>query len=99
MSMIGQILAFGLDIYMWIVIAAVVVSWLIAFEVINPRHPQTENLLKLLNRATEPVFKPLRKYIPSLGGIDITPIIVIIVLSLLKGFVVRHMVYSMPYGI
>ncbi len=98
MSMIGQILAFGLDIYMWIVIAAVVVSWLIAFEVINPRHPQTGNLLKLLNRATEPVFQRLRKYIPSLGGIDITPIIVIIVLSLLKGFVVRHMVYGAPYG-
>lgn len=99
MSMIGQIIALGLDIYMWIVIGAVVVSWLVAFEVINPRHPQTENLLKLLSRATDPLFRPLRKYIPSIGGIDITPIIVIIVLSLLKGFVVRHMVYSVPYGI
>ena len=66
-------------------------SWLIAFEVVNLRNPQAANLMKLLEKATEPVYKPLRKYIPSIGGIDITPIIVIFGIYLAKNLVIRLM--------
>lgn len=89
MSMIGDLLLLLLQIYVWIIIASVIVSWLIAFEVINVRNPQAANLVRLLNRVTEPVFKPIRKFVPPIGGIDITPIIVIILIYLLQGLIGR----------
>ncbi len=87
MSMIAQILLFGLQIYFYIIIVQVIVSWLIAFDVINAKNPQAANLLRLLDKATEPVYKPLRKFIPPIGGIDITPIIVIFGIYLLENAV------------
>ena len=83
MIFIYQILHTIIFIYTLIIIASAIVTWLIAFEVINTSNPQTANLVRLLNKMTEPVYKPLRKYIPPIGGIDITPIIVIIVLALI----------------
>ena len=62
-------------------------SWLVAFEVINVRNQQAVNLLNLLRRLTDPVFRPIRKFIPSIGGIDITPIFVIIAIMLLQELV------------
>lgn len=85
--MIAQILLFGLQIYFYIIIVQVIVSWLIAFDVINAKNPQAANLLRLLDKATEPVYKPLRKFIPPIGGIDITPIIVIFGIYLLENAV------------
>lgn len=89
MVFIGQLLLLALNIYMWIVIISVVVSWLIAFEVINASSAQAQNLLDLLRRATDPVFKPLRRYVPDVGGIDVTPIIVLFGIFILKMIVLR----------
>ncbi len=76
------------QVYLIIIIAQVLVSWLIAFDVININNPKARNLVELLRKATDPVYKPLRKYIPPIGGIDITPIIVIFGLQLLRNFIV-----------
>lgn len=83
-----NLLLLALDIYIYIIIASAIVSWLIVFEVINVRNEQAANIVKLLNKATEPVYKPLRKYIPSIGGVDITPIIVIFGIYLLQRIIV-----------
>ncbi|HEY0900690.1 MAG TPA: YggT family protein [Micavibrio sp.] len=96
MSIIGNLLIFLLDVYFYIIIASVIISWLIAFEVINVKNPQAQNLINLLNKVTEPVYKPLRKFIPPIGGIDITPIIVIFGIFLLQNLIVR-MMYRLPY--
>ena len=93
MAVIGMLLIYMLEIYKWIVIVSVVVSWLIAFEVINPASAQARNLLDLLRRVTEPVFRPLRKYIPAIGGIDITPLIVIFGI-LLAEMIVRQVFFG-----
>src|ERR1035437_7109801 len=77
MGVLVEFLLIALDIYIYIVIASAMVSWLIAFEVINIKNEQAANLVALLTRLTEPVYRPLRKYIPPLGGVDVTPIIVI----------------------
>ncbi len=74
---IGKFLLLILKIYFWIIIVSALVSWLVAFDVINIRNPQAANLVRLLEKLTEPVYRPLRKYIPSIGGIDITPIVII----------------------
>lgn len=85
---IGNLLILALDIYFWIIVASVVISWLVAFDVFNVRNPQAANLIRLLEKVTEPVYRPLRKYIPAIGGIDITPIIVIFGIYLAKHIVV-----------
>ena len=96
MNIIGQLLIFILDVYFYIIIASVIISWLIAFEVLNVKNPQAQNLIKLLNKLTEPVYKPLRKFIPPIGGIDITPIIVIFAIFLLQNLIAR-MMYNIPF--
>lgn len=95
MSAIGQLLMFLLNAYVWIIVISVLASWLIAFDVINAKSEQARNLLKLLDKVTDPVFKPLRKYVPSIGGIDITPIIVIFGIFLLQHLVFK--VFIAPY--
>ncbi len=82
--MIGKLLLLALDIFFWIIIIQVVVSWLIAFDVINLRNQQGRSLVNVLHKITDPVYKPLRKIIPPIAGIDITPIIVIFGITILK---------------
>lgn len=89
LPLIGSILLFGLQVYLWIIILSVIISWLIAFDVINARNEKAQNLIALLNRATDPVFRPLRKYIPPIGGIDLSPIVVIFGIYILERIVAR----------
>lgn len=87
-ALIGKLLLFALDVCFWIIIIQVVLSWLIAFGVLNTSNSQARNLVSLFQRLTDPVYKPLRKYIPPIAGIDITPIIVIIGISIAKNAVI-----------
>lgn len=84
MGPIYSLISLAITVYIWIVIIQVMVGWLIAFGVINTNNPQAQKLITVLQKATDPVFTPLRKVIPAIGGIDITPIIVIFGLSLLQ---------------
>jgi YggT family protein len=65
-----------LDIYTWIVIAAVVASWLIAFNVVNLHNAVVRSIVRVLDVLTEPVFRQVRRVLPSFGGIDLSPIVV-----------------------
>ena len=76
------------DIFLIIIIAQVAISWLIAFGVMNLNNPQARKLVETLKKITDPIYEPLRKIIPPLGGIDITPIIVIFGLSVLKDIII-----------
>ena len=70
-----------LDIYKWIVIVAVIVSWLTAFNVINQYNNFVRSLLRILIALTEPVFRPIRKVIPAIGGLDLSPLVVFVVIQ------------------
>jgi YggT family protein len=76
-----------ITIYIWILIAAAVLSWLIAFNVVNTRNPIVASLGEFLYRITEPALRPIRNMLPNLGGIDISPVILIIGLLFLKQFI------------
>lgn len=89
MIFIAQVISFFINIYIAIIVAHVAVSWLIAFRVLDTANPQAQNLVRLLQRATDPVMKPVQKYVPPIGGIDLTPIVVIIGLQLLNSLVWR----------
>ena len=85
MDFIFQLLSLAVNIYVGIIILQVIVNWLIIFEVINVKNEQAQNLIGLLKKATDPVYKPIKKYIPPIGGIDVTPLIVILGLKLALG--------------
>ncbi|HJT42882.1 MAG TPA: YggT family protein [Rhizomicrobium sp.] len=84
MNPIAALLIVVLDIYMWIVVAAVIVSWLTAFNVINPYNNFVRGLLQALSALTEPVFRPIRKILPPMGGLDLSPIVVFVIIWFLK---------------
>ncbi|MCB1720146.1 MAG: YggT family protein [Rhodospirillales bacterium] len=88
MGMLAYLVSLAFDIYIGIIVIQVVVSWLIVFDVINVENAKAQNLVALLKRATDPVYKPLQKYIPPIGGIDVTPIVVILGLSLLQNIII-----------
>ena len=92
MSLLITLVDLAYQVCIAIIILQVAVSWLIAFDVINASNPQAQNLVGLLRRATDPVYKPLRKYIPPIGGIDITPLIVIIGLNILHNILIRALI-------
>jgi YggT family protein len=97
MALFGQLLYMVIEIYIFIIIASVIVSWLIAFNVISMDHPAAKNLVSFLGRATDPVMKPVQRFIPSIGGIDISPIVVIFGLMFLQGAVVSLLMGSIVY--
>lgn len=69
-----------LTLYIYILVAAAVMSWLVAFNVVNSRNQFVSMVGEFLYRITEPVLRPIRNVMPNLGGIDISPIIVIIII-------------------
>jgi YggT family protein len=73
-----------IQLYIWVIIAMAIVSWLIAFQVINTRNQFVRQLAEFLFRATEPALRPIRRMLPNLGGIDISPVILIIGLWFLE---------------
>jgi YggT family protein len=72
------------ELYIFVVIAAVVVSWLVAFGVLNTYNQFARSVIRALDALTEPVFRQIRRIIPPLGGLDLSPLIVIIALQALK---------------
>ena len=77
MHFVIDLLILALQVYFWLIILTVVVSWLVVFEVLNTRNKWVYKGCNLLNRATNPLVLRLRKFIPPLGGIDLTPMIII----------------------
>ena len=73
-----------LELYKWVVIAAVLVSWLIVFNVINTRNDFVRSLLRFLDALTEPVFRRVRRILPPMGGLDLSPIVVFLVIIFIQ---------------
>jgi len=86
-----------LDIYKWIVIAAVIVSWLIAFNVINLHNNLVRSIVRILEVLTEPVFRFVRRFIPAIGGIDLSPIVVFIAIWFIEYLIFYINARFMPF--
>jgi YggT family protein len=87
-----------ISVYVWLLIASVVLSWLIAFNVINTGNRFVYQIRDFLHRITEPVLRPIRNLMPNLGGIDISPIVLILALHFLQVFVNRDLAPRLLYG-
>jgi YggT family protein len=73
-----------INIYTWVVIASAIMSWLVAFGVINVRNQFIRVVVDLLYRLTEPLLRPIRRILPNLGGVDISPVILLLGLFFLR---------------
>ncbi|PZV34289.1 YggT family protein [Mesorhizobium kowhaii] len=81
-----QTIVMALDLYWWVIIASAIFSWLYAFNVVNSRNQFVGSIGNMLYRLTEPALRPIRRFIPDLGGIDISPIILLLILFFLRQF-------------
>jgi YggT family protein len=77
-----------LEVYLWLIIASVLASWLVAFDVLNLRNKWVYKAYGLLNRAVEPPMAYLRRYVPPIGGIDFTPMVMIFGIYIIQGFLI-----------
>jgi len=80
-----------LDIYFWIILATVVMSWLVAFGIMNRQNPYVRQFDYALRRLTEPVLGPIRRFMPDLGGLDISPIVALLGLQFLQYLVAYYL--------
>jgi YggT family protein len=70
-----------LSAVVWLVVANAIVSWLIAFDIINLRNRAAYNVVRMLDRATSPLLRPFRRFLPTLGGLDFSPLVLIIIIT------------------
>ncbi|TGV74558.1 YggT family protein, partial [Mesorhizobium sp. M2D.F.Ca.ET.145.01.1.1] len=82
-----QTIVMALDLYWWVIIASAIFSWLYAFNVVNSRNQFVGSIGNMLYRLTEPALRPIRRFMPDLGGIDISPIILLLILFFLRQFI------------
>ena len=90
MRAILDVILLALQIYVWLLIAAAVLSWLIAFNVVNTRNPFVHSVGEFLYRITEPALRPIRNLMPNLGGIDISPVILILIIIFIEKVIVNY---------
>lgn len=84
-----QTLLYAISIYKIIVIGAIIFSWLYAFNVVNNSNQFVGMLGNFFYKATEPVLRPIRRFIPDLGGIDISPILLFVAIYFVESFIVN----------
>jgi YggT family protein len=84
MRPIIELILWLLQLYVWIIIITALMSWLISFNVINFRNEFVRMIWDTLNRLTEPVLRPIRERLPSMGGVDISPLVVILLVWLIS---------------
>ena len=75
-----------ISLFIWIIIGSAILSWLIAFNVVNPHNQFVRTIGTALNRLTEPLLRPIRRSLPDLGGLDVSPIVLLILLKFLEVF-------------
>jgi YggT family protein len=71
-------ISYLITLYTYVVIAGVIMSWLMAFNVVNPYNPFVRSVWQALNAVTEPLLRPIRRMMPDLGGIDVSPVILLL---------------------
>ncbi|ALA17510.1 MULTISPECIES: YggT family protein [Chelatococcus] len=90
MRAILDVLMVVLDLYTWLVIASAIISWLVAFNVVNTRNDVVRAIWNFLYQITEPALRPIRSILPNLGGIDVSPIILLLIIFFLQRVIVLY---------
>jgi YggT family protein len=86
-----QTLVLILEILKWIMLIMIIMSWLISFNIINTRNQFVSTVWRLVNQITDPVLSPIRRILPNMGGLDLSPIIVFIIIFFLQSFIANDL--------
>ena len=81
-----------LQIIIWIVVVQAILSWLVAFNVVNTHNQFVRTVLTTLDRLIEPMLRPIRRFMPDLGGIDLSPMVLILLLIFVRDVLLRGLV-------
>ena len=90
-----EILDFVLMILTWIIIAHAIMSWLIGFNVINTYNEFVRSVWSALERITAPIYRPIRRIMPDFGALDLTPLVVLLILFVLRNIVIRGLLIQL----
>ena len=97
MCSVTQLLLVILNLLIWIVVASAIFSWLYAFNVVNPRNQFIAMIGNALYQMTEPLYRPIRRFLPDLGGLDLSPVIVLLIIFFLQMLIGNNMVPAFCY--
>lgn len=95
MLTIVQIAIFLLNVLWWLIVLQVVLSWLVAFNVLNTSSDGVRRFMAGLDRFLDPLYRPIRKILPDFGGLDFSPLVLLLGISLLSQIVLRNLAYSL----
>jgi YggT family protein len=90
MRAVLDIILIILQLYWWVLLIMIIMSWLISFNVINTRNQFVAAVWRILNQLTEPVLAPIRRVIPSFSGLDISPIILFLILFFIERIIIYY---------
>lgn len=90
MRAILEIILMLLDLYWWVLIVMIVLSWLIGFNVINTRNQFVAAVMRVVTALTEPVLRPIRRVIPYVGGLDLSPIVLFLGLYFIRRVIILY---------
>jgi YggT family protein len=91
---VANLLLSVVDLYWWVVVVSVILSWLVAFDVLNTRSPAAQTVWRAVEALTEPLLRPIRSILPAVGGLDISPLILLLGLQFLRDIIARTFVYG-----
>ena len=92
-----DVILLALELYTWCIIVIAIMSWLITFNVINVHNALVRAIWNALNGITEPALRPIRRVLPNLGGLDLSPIVLLLIIFFIER-VIRYNVYPMVLG-
>jgi len=90
MRAILDVLLLVLNLYVYVIIASAILSWLFAFNIVNSGNQIINSIAQVLYNLTEPVLRPIRNRMPNLGGIDLSPIVLLLGIFLLQNIIIRY---------
>ena len=94
MLLLLMIISYLLGALTWIIIIQAILSWLVAFNVINTYNDFVRQILFALDKITEPIYRPIRKIMPDFGALDLSPIVVLVILGILNILLVNQIPYT-----
>lgn len=94
MHALFSVVLLALELYTWVIIAVAIMSWLLAFNIINIHNDLVRSIWNGANALTEPVLRPIRRRLPMMGGLDISPIILLLVIYFLRQLIAQD-IYPM----
>jgi YggT family protein len=91
--MLTWLLHNALQIYTFIIVAYVVLSMLVSFQIVNPRVPIVAKIGRVLYLLSEPALRPIRRFLPTMAGFDFSPLVLLLILQLVGGWIINQLYY------